>query len=798
MQMECMQEQFIQKMHKMFFKSVESSTIQEQYDVLASLVLDELSKRWLETNEVYRRQDVKEVYYISIEFLLGSFLGNNLLNLGWYDACAESLNALNIHLKDLEAFEMDAGLGNGGLGRLAACFMDSLASSKYAGHGCGIRYKHGLFEQKIVNGEQVEFPERWLKNGYVWEVKRKDLTQYVNFGGQLHTVMKNGKWTQELYDCEAVKSVPYDIPIVGYDGACTNTLRIFSAEPLEDAPVGKDMATYHRDTEAICDLLYPDDSHDEGKILRLKQQYFLVSSAVQNIVSNFKLKHTDIHKLPERVAIQINDTHPVLAIPEFMRILIDQEGLAWEEAFEMMRQTISYTNHTTLVEALERWPIYMMEKLLPRVYQLIDEIHHKMENELRERTGDEFDARLREMAILYDGEVRMANLAVYASGHVNGVAALHTEILKNREFQHYCEWFPDKFVNVTNGITPRRWLLKANPKLTKLISEMIGTDWIYNPMELERLLEYRKDTAFLEQIYEVKQTNKARLANLIYERTGEVVSGQSIFDIQVKRLHAYKRQLLNVLHIIYLYQRLKTDSMFSMAPRTFIFGAKASPRYIFAKKIIQLICEMSQIINNDPHVSQYMKVIFLENYNVSLAEQIMPACDVSEQISTASKEASGTGNMKFMMNGAITIGTLDGANVEMYEQVGDEGMFIFGLRSEEVIQLEKFGGYASNDYYAHDLRIKNVLDFLVASQFGGQMGTYSMIYDALLHQNDQYFVLKDFASYVETQEKVEAAYKNKWAWAEKSLLNTAKSGVFSSDRTIKVYADKIWGIKPVK
>lgn len=798
MQRERIQEQFIQKMHKMFFKSVESSTVQEQYDVLACLVLDELSKRWIETNELYRRQDEKEVYYISIEFLLGSFLGNNLLNLGWYDECVAGLNELNVHLKDLEAFEMDAGLGNGGLGRLAACFMDSLASSKYAGQGFGIRYKHGLFEQKIVNGEQVEFPERWLKNGYVWEVKRKDLTRYVDFGGQLHTVMREGTRVQELHNCETVKSVPYDIPIVGYDGACTNTLRIFSAEPLEEAPKGKDLGTYHRETEAICDLLYPDDSHDEGKILRLKQQYFLVSSAIQNIVANFKMKHTDIRKFADRVAIQINDTHPVLAIPELMRIFIDQEGLSWEEAFEIVGQTISYTNHTTLAEALERWPIYMMEKLLPRVYQIIDEIHHKMKKELHARATDYFEQQLREMAILYDGEVRMANLAVYASGHVNGVAALHTEILKNREFHQYYNWFPEKFINVTNGITHRRWLLKSNPKLSKLITQTIGTDWIYNTFELEKLMDYHKDAALLEQIHEIKQTNKARLANVIYERTGEIVSGQSIFDVQVKRLHAYKRQLLNVMHIIYLYQRLKFDSTFTMVPRTFIFGAKASPRYIFAKKIIQLICEMSQIINNDPYVSQYMKVIFLENYNVSLAEQIIPACDVSEQISTASKEASGTGNMKFMMNGAVTIGTLDGANVEMYEQVGDAGMFIFGLRSEEVIQLERFGGYVAYDYYAHDPRIKYVLDFLVSPQFGGHMGSYSMIYDALLHQNDQYYVLKDFAAYVDTQEKIESAYKNKREWSEKSLLNIARSGIFSSDRTIKEYADKIWGIKPVK
>lgn len=783
---------YLQRLEMMYGKRFEETTVMEQYHALGQLVREAISSRWIETNESYRTSNQKQVYYLSIEFLLGRLLGNNLVNLGVYGLCEEALQEIGINLSELEQCEIDAGLGNGGLGRLAACFLDSLASLDLPGHGCGIRYKHGLFDQKIVNGYQVELPEQWLRHGNVWEVKRADKAVQVRFWGEVESYVENGRLSFKHVNAETILAVPYDMPVIGYQTNTVNTLRLWNAEPAP-FPTNRDALKYKRETEAVSEFLYPDDTNDEGKILRLKQQYFLVAASLHSIIRSYKKHHQDIQYLHEYVAIHINDTHPVLAIPELMRILMDVEHLSWEEAWDVTTKTISYTNHTTLSEALEKWPEHIFKPLLPRIYMIVKEINERFCSDLWELYPGEWD-RIERMAILSHGMIRMAHMAIVGSHSINGVAKIHSEILKMREMKDFYDVFPSRFNNKTNGITHRRWLLKANPELSSLINESIGTDWISSPIELRLLESYADDSNFKQSLQVVKRKRKEILAHRIKQQTGIVVDLDSIFDVQVKRLHAYKRQLLNVFHIMHLYNRLKEDSSFEMVPRTFIFGAKASPGYYYAKKIIKLINSVADKVNHDPRVSQYMKVVFLENYRVSLAEEIIPATDLSEQISTASKEASGTGNMKFMMNGALTIGTLDGANIEIREEVGSENIFTFGLTSEQVLHYYQKGGYTSLDYYHHHKFIQTVVDQLVNGFFPNVGTEFEMIYDSLLEQNDEFFVLKDLASYTHAQQEVEREYQNKESWYQKSILNIAKSGYFSSDRTIKQYADEIWGL----
>ncbi|UQD53109.1 glycogen phosphorylase [Bacillus methanolicus] len=784
---------FLQRLEMMFGKSFQDSTRREHFQTLGNMIREYISSDWIKTNEQYRASGEKQVYYLSIEFLLGRLLRNNLMNLGIENIVYEGLYDLGIDLAEVEEAEADAGLGNGGLGRLAACFLDSLATLNLPGHGFGIRYKHGLFEQKIVDGYQVELPEHWLRHGNVWEVRRADLAVQVPFWGKVEAVSEDGCLQFRHINTETVTAVPYDLPIVGYKTKTVNTLRLWSAQP-SPYPVNKDVLKYKRETESISEFLYPDDTHDEGKILRLKQQYFLVSASIQSIIRSYLSTHNSLLDFHNHVSIHINDTHPALAIPELMRILLDEEKMGWDEAWNITKNTISYTNHTTLSEALEKWPIRIFQPLLPRIFMIVDEINERFCKELWDRYPGDWE-RIEKMAIVAHGEVKMANLALAGCYSVNGVARLHTDILKKREMNLFYEVFPDKFNNKTNGISHRRWLLKSNPGLAKLISETIGTSWIDSPAQLERLIEFRDDPAFLKKLSSIKKENKNSLVAIIKEKTGVTVDPSSIFDVHVKRLHAYKRQLLNILHIMHLYNRIKEDSSFSIYPRTFIFGAKASPGYYYAKKIIKLINSVADIINNDPDLNDQLKVIFLENYRVSLAEEIFPAADISEQISTASKEASGTGNMKFMMNGAITVGTLDGANIEIMEKVGEENIFIFGLTADEVLHYYQHGGYNARDYYHHDYRIHQVLDSLVNGFFPDAEGEFEAIYDSLIMQNDQYFVLRDFASYVDIQQKAGEAFEDQDRWLKMSLMNIAKSGHFSSDRTIAEYANDIWKIK---
>lgn len=784
---------FLKKLEMMFGTSFEESTSREQFQTLGHMIREHVSSDWIKTNELYRSGAKKQVYYLSIEFLLGRLLRHNLINLGVEKVVYEGLRELGIELDQLEEIEADAGLGNGGLGRLAACFLDSLASLDLPGHGCGIRYKHGLFEQKIVDGYQVELPEQWLRHGHVWEVRKTDDAVEVPFWGEIESRMENGRLVFRHLNAETIMAVPYDLPVIGYETQTVNTLRLWNAEPSR-FPANADIFKYKKDTESVSEFLYPDDTHDEGKILRLKQQYFLVAASLKAIVKSFKKKNKSLLEFHDYVSIHINDTHPAIAVPELMRILMDEEGLGWKDAWHITVQTLSYTNHTTLAEALERWPIRIFKPLLPRIFMIVEEINERFCQQVWEQYPGDW-GRVENMAIIAHDEVRMAPLAIVGSHSVNGVAQLHTEILKNREMNLFYQFYPERFNNKTNGITHRRWLLKANPGLSGLITDAIGSDWVSSPQKLEELMRYQEDSAFLDKLHEIKLSNKERLAKRILDKTGIQVDTESIFDVQVKRLHAYKRQLLNVLHIMHLYNALKKDPEALLYPRTFIFGAKASPGYYFAKKVIKLINSVADKVNNDPATNGKMKVVFLENYRVSLAEEIFPAADISEQISTASKEASGTGNMKFMMNGAMTVGTLDGANVEITDLVGRENIFLFGLTAEEVLDYQNNGGYHSLEYYHHDERIREVVDQLVNGFFPDTENHFNEIFDTLLGHNDQYFVLRDFASYAEAHQDVSRSYLDRNAWLQKSLVNIAKSGFFSSDRTIMEYADQIWRVQ---
>ncbi|MGB4618302.1 MAG: glycogen/starch/alpha-glucan phosphorylase, partial [Dethiobacteria bacterium] len=792
---------FQAKLKAMLGKSVSQATNLDLFKTLGIMLREEVMGNWVSTAEQYRKQGAKQVYYFSMEFLLGRLMESNLLNLGLLDLCREGLQELGIRLEDILTEEPDAGLGNGGLGRLAACFLDSMAALSLPGHGFGIRYRYGLFEQKVRDGYQIEVPEDWLREGNVWEIRRPEEAVEVKFGGSVAVEYQKGRMIFHHCGSEVVRAVPYDIPVVGFRNHTVNTLRLWSAEAPEGercAGLGcyQQVVEYKHALESITELLYPDDSNEEGKRLRLKQQYFLVSAGMQNIVRRHKERFGTVRNLHRKVAVHINDTHPALAIPELMRILMDEEGLGWEEAWEITGRTISYTNHTTMSEALEKWPVNIFQPLLPRIYQIVEEINKRFCNELWE-AHPQCRSKLDRVAIIADGQVKMAHLAIAGSYSVNGVAALHTEILKKREMKDFYALFPEKFNNKTNGITHRRWLLKANPLLTDLISETIGREWIANPEALKALSFYAEDPAFQERLDRVKRQNKAALARIIREQTGLAVEVDSIFDVQVKRLHAYKRQLLNVLRIMELYNRLLANPDLEITPRTFIFGAKAFPNYHLAKKIVKLINTVAQVVNNDKRIGGKMKVVFLENYRVSLAEQIIPAADLSEQISTASKEASGTGNMKFMLNGALTIGTLDGANVEIKEAVGEENIFIFGLTAEEVLRYEEEGGYCARECYEQDPRLKVVVDQLVNGFLPVDREEFRMIYDHLLLHNDPYFVLKDFAPYLRAQEEAERAYNDRRRWLAMAARNIAQAGRFSSDRTVARYAQEIWGIKPV-
>ena len=794
----------------LYRKTIEEATQEQIFQAVSYSVKDVIIDNWLATQKAYDEQDPKIVYYMSMEFLMGRALGNNLINLCAYGEVKEALEELGFDLNCIEDQEPDPALGNGGLGRLAACFLDSLATLNYAAYGCGIRYHYGMFKQKIQNGYQIEVPDNWLKNGYPFELRRPEYAKEVHFGGYVRVEYdpeKGGnKFIHEGY--QAVKAIPYDMPITGYDNDVVNTLRIWDAEPIVDFELDSfDKGDYQKAVEqenlakSIVEVLYPNDNHYSGKELRLKQQYFFVSASLQAAIAKYKKKHGDIHKLYEKVTFQMNDTHPTVAVAELMRILMDEEGLGWDEAWEVTRKSVAYTNHTIMSEALEKWPIELFSRLLPRVYQIIEEINRRFILEIQAKYPGNYE-KIKKMAIIYDGQVKMAHLAIAAGYSVNGVARLHTEILKNQELKDFYEMMPEKFNNKTNGITQRRFLLHANPLLADWITEHIGPDWITDLPQLKKLAVYADDEKALQEFMNIKFKNKERLAKYILEHNGVEVDPHSIFDVQVKRLHEYKRQLLNILHVIYLYNQIKMHPEMEFYPRTFIFGAKASAGYATAKKIIKLINSVADVVNNDASINGKIKVVFIENYRVSNAEWIFAAADVSEQISTASKEASGTGNMKFMLNGAPTLGTMDGANVEIVEEVGAENAFIFGLSSDEVINYENNGGYDPNVIYNTDEEIRQVLMQLINGTFSNDTELFRDLYDSLLNTKntdraDRYFILADFRSYADAQKRVEAAYRDEKGWAKKALLNTACSGKFTSDRTIQEYVDDIWHLDKV-
>ena len=801
-----------QNVKQLFRKTVDEASQQELYQAVSYVVKDAIIDDWIATQKQYEKDDPKIVYYMSMEFLLGRALGNNLINMTAYKEVKEALEEMGLNLNELEDQEPDPALGNGGLGRLAACFLDSLASLGYAAYGCGIRYRYGMFKQKIKDGYQEERPDNWLKNGNPFELRRPEYAKEVRFGGNIRVEYddKTGdiRFKQENY--ESVLAVPYDYPIVGYDNHIVNTLRIWDAEPIVDFQLDSfDRGDYHKAVEqqnlakTIVEVLYPNDNHYAGKELRLKQQYFFVSASLQAALEKYKKNHDDIHKLPEKMTIQMNDTHPTVAVAELMRLLLDEEGLGWDEAWEITTKTCAYTNHTIMAEALEKWPIDLFSRLLPRVYQIIQEIDRRFVAKIREMyPGNE--EKVAKMQILRDGQVKMAHLAIVAGYSVNGVARLHTEILKKQELRDFYEMMPQKFNNKTNGITQRRFLMHGNPLLADWVTDKLGTkDWITDLSLMSGLKKWVDDEEALKEFMSIKYENKVRLAKYIKEHNGIEVDSRSIFDVQVKRLHEYKRQFLNILHVMYLYNEIKEHPEISFYPRTFIFGAKASAGYIRAKQIIKLINSVADVVNNDRSINGKLKVVFIEDYRVSNAEIIFAAADVSEQISTASKEASGTGNMKFMLNGAPTLGTMDGANVEIVEEVGAENACIFGLSSDEVINYENNGGYNPMDIYNSDADIRRVVNQLVDGTYSqGDKEMYRDLYNSLLtaqggSKADTYFILKDFRSYADTQKKVEEAYRDKDRWAKMALLNTASCGKFSSDRTIQEYVDDIWHLDKV-
>ncbi len=795
----------------LYRKSLEEASTQELFQAVSHAVKEVVIDQWMETQNSMKKQDPKVVYYMSMEFLMGRALGNNLINLTAYQEVAEALEEMGLDINVIEDQEPDPALGNGGLGRLAACFMESLATLGYSAYGCGIRYRYGMFKQKIEDGFQIEIPDNWLKDGYPFELRRPEYTYEVKFGGYVRAVnTPDGrvKFQQEGY--QSVRAVPYDMPILGYNNHMVNTLMIWDAEPVECFELDSfDKGDYHKAVEQenlarnLVEVLYPNDNHIAGKELRLKQQYFFVSASVQRAIARFKKNHSNIHDLPKKVVFQLNDTHPTVTVAELMRYLVDEEDLAWEDAWDITTKTCAYTNHTIMAEALEKWPIEIFSRLLPRIYQIVEEINRRFILEIQKRyPGD--NGKVERMAIIYNGQVKMAHLAIAAGYSVNGVARLHTEILKNQELKDFYDMFPEKFNNKTNGITQRRFLLHGNPLLADWVTKYVGAEWITNLSRIEKLALYADDEKAQHEFMNIKYQNKVRLAKYIKEHNGIDVDPRSIFDVQVKRLHEYKRQLLNILHIMYLYNELKEHPDREFYPRTFIFGAKAAAGYKIAKLTIKLINSVAEVVNNDASINGKLKVVFIEDYRVSNAEWIFAAADISEQISTASKEASGTGNMKFMLNGAVTIGTMDGANVEMLEEVGKENMFIFGMSSDEVIAHEKNRDYNPMQIFNSDQDIRKVLMQIINGFYSPHNSElFRELYNSLLNTQstryaDTYFILADFRSYAQAQRDMVEAYKDEKRWAKMAILNTAHAGKFSSDRTIQEYVDDIWHLDRLK
>ena len=799
----------IENVKNQYRRTIDEATPQQIFQAVSYAIKDVIIDDWIATQKQFDETGAKKVYYLSMEFLMGRALGNNIINLGAKKAVKEALEELGFDLNAIEDQEPDPALGNGGLGRLAACFLDSLATLGYPAYGCGIRYHYGMFKQKIQDGYQVEVPDEWLKNGYPFELRRPEYAIEVKFGGYVKTEWdgERNHFVQEGY--QSVLAVPYDMPIVGYGNNVVNTLRIWDAQPIDTFSLSAfDKGDYQKAVEQenlaknLVEVLYPNDNHYAGKELRLKQQYFFISASLQVALKKFKETNDDIHKLPEKIVFQMNDTHPTVAVAELMRLLLDQEGLNWDEAWGITTKCCAYTNHTIMAEALEKWPIELFSRLLPRVYQIVEEINRRFLIEVQNKYSNNYE-KVKKMAIIFDGQVKMAHLAIVAGYSVNGVAKLHTEILKNQELKDFYEMMPEKFNNKTNGITQRRFLLHGNPLLADWITEQIGDEWITDLPHLAKLKVYVDDPKFQQEFMNIKYQNKLRLAKYIKEHNGIDVDPRSIFDVQVKRLHEYKRQLLNILHVMYLYNQLKDNPNMDMVPRTFIFGAKAAAGYQIAKKTIKLINSVADVINNDKSINGKLKVVFIEDYRVSNAELIFAAADVSEQISTASKEASGTGNMKFMLNGALTLGTMDGANVEIVEEVGKENAFIFGLSADEVINYENNGGYNPEEIFNTDQDIRRVLMQLINGYYSPQdPELFRDIYNSLLNTKnsakaDTYFILKDFRSYAEAQRRVEAAYRDENWWARAAMLNTASAGKFSSDRTIEEYVRDIWHLEKI-
>ena len=791
--------------------TLKEATKQQLFQAVSYVTKDTIVDNWLATQKQIEEDDPKMLYYMSMEFLMGRALGNSLINLTAYKDVKEALEELGLDLNVIEDQEPDAALGNGGLGRLAACFLDSLATLGYAAYGCGIRYRYGMFKQKIENGYQIEVPDNWLKDGNPFELRRPEYAKEVKFGGYVRVEYdestRRNRFIQEGY--QSVLAVPFDIPVVGYNNNMVNALRVWDAQPISDFHLDSfNKGDYQKAVEQenlarnIVEVLYPNDNHYAGKELRLKQQYFFVSASVQAAIEKYKKKHSDIRKFYEKATFQMNDTHPTVAVAELMRILLDEEGLEWDEAWEVTTKTVAYTNHTIMSEALEKWPIELFSRLLPRVYQIVEEINRRFVNEVQKKYPGNQD-KIAKMAIIYDGHVKMANLAIVAGYSVNGVARLHTEILKNQQLKDFYQMFPEKFNNKTNGITQRRFLLHGNPLLADWVTGHIGDEWITDLPQIAKMKVYADDTKAQQEFMNIKYQNKLRLAKYVKEHNGIDLDPRSIFDVQVKRLHEYKRQLMNILHVMYLYNQIKDHPEMDFYPRTFIFGAKAAAGYRRAKQTIKLINNVADVINNDKSINGKLKVVFIEDYRVSNAEIIFAASDVSEQISTASKEASGTGNMKFMLNGAPTIGTMDGANVEIVEEVGEENTFIFGLSSDEVINYERYGGYDPTYYFNNDQDIRRILMQLINGEYSnGDMQMFREIYDSLLNTNcsdraDTYFILADFKSYASAQRRVEEAYRDEKRWAKMAILNMASSGKFSSDRTIQEYVDDIWHLDKV-
>ena len=798
----------------LYRKTLEEATPQQIFQAVSYAIKDQIIMSWMETQKAYEKEDPKMVYYMSMEFLMGRAMGNNLINMQAYKSVKEACKELGLDLNVIEDQEPDAALGNGGLGRLAACFLDSLATLGYPAYGCGIRYRYGMFKQKIEDGYQVEVPDNWLADGNPFELRRPEYAKEIKFGGYVTVKTdQNGRsvFTQEGY--QSVRAIPFDLPIVGYGNGIVNTLRIWDAEPIECFQLDAfDQGDYQRSVEQanlarnIVEVLYPNDNHYAGKELRLKQQYFFISASVQEAVDKYMRKHDDIRKFYEKVTFQLNDTHPTVAVAELMRVLMDDYYLTWDEAWDVTTKTCAYTNHTIMSEALEKWPIELFSRLLPRVYQIVEEINRRFIEDIKNKYGNtpgiDVNEKIRKMAIVYDGQVKMAHLAIVAGYSVNGVARLHTEILKKQELRDFYEMFPEKFNNKTNGITQRRFLLHGNQLLADWVTDHVGNEWITDLPKISKLKVYADDEKAQQEFMNIKYQNKVRLAKYILEHNGIEVDPRSIFDVQVKRLHEYKRQLLNILHVMYLYNQLKERPDMEFFPRTFIFGAKAAAGYRNAKLTIKLINSVADVINNDESIGGKLKVVFIENYNVSNAEIIFAAADVSEQISTASKEASGTGNMKFMLNGALTLGTMDGANVEIVEEVGEENAFIFGLSSDEVIHFENYGGYDPMEIFNNDPDIRKVLMQLINGTYNPDTELFRPLYNSLLNTQstakaDTYFILKDFKSYAEAQRKVEQAYRDEAGWARSAILNVACSGKFTSDRTIQEYVDEIWHLDKV-